>query len=82
MSNNLTADLVGAMFTASRDTTDHLIANLQATIADAEAHRQAVEHAVRDLLAGDHMPSPDAIRRAVFTPPAELVDHYRQEPQR
>lgn len=82
MTDTLIAGLVAASFSASRETADRLIENLQATIADAEAHRQAVEHGVAELLGGDHMPSAAAIQRAVFCPDPALVAYYRQEATR
>jgi hypothetical protein len=82
MTDTLIADLVTASFAASRETTDRLVENLQATIAAAEAHRQAVEHGIAGLLAGDHVPSAAAIHRAVFVPDSALVAYYRQEPTR
>jgi hypothetical protein len=75
----LVADLISASLAITHDTTNRLIESLQSTIADAVAHRRAVEAGVSALLGGDHMPNPAAIERAVFTPDPRLVAHYRQE---
>lgn len=82
MTDTLIPTLVGAMFAESRTTTDRLVENLQATIADGDAHRQAVEHGVAGLFGGDHLPSEAAIHRAVFAPDPALVAYYRQESTR
>jgi len=76
----LVAELISAQLSMTHDTTNRLIENLQATIADADAHRLAVEYEVERLLDGDFMPTPDAIRRAVFAPCADLVARFREEP--
>ncbi len=80
MTDDLMAALVTGSFQASRDTTDRLIAVMREQIAAADAHRQAVEHGVAELLSGDYAPSPAAIQRAVLCPDAALIAHYRQEP--
>lgn len=75
----LVAELITASLSMTHDTTNRLIDNLNATIADADAHRAAVEYEVRQLLDGDFMPSPDAIRRAVYAPDPALVARFREE---
>lgn len=80
MTGTLTAGLVTALFGTSRDTTDRLVAVMREQIAAADAHRQAVEHGVAELLAADYAPTAAAIQRAVSCPDPALIDFYRQEP--
>lgn len=73
----LVAQVITAQHEFTRQTTDRLVDSLQHQLAEARARADAVEAGVLDLLAGPYMPTPDAIRSALF-PPKVLVAEYRK----
>jgi len=73
----LVADVISSMFARSAATTNTLLDLRQAMIDDLEAERYAVQHGIDQLLAGPWMPTPDAIRDAVFYPRKDLIDEYK-----
>ena len=73
----LVADVFTAMFALSAATTTTLLDLRQSMIDDLEAERYAVQHGIDQLLAGRWMPTPDAIRDAVFYPRKDLIDEYK-----
>jgi len=73
----LVADVLTSMFTQTAGITNTLLDSYQATIDDLEAERYAVQYGIDQLLAGPWMPTPDAIRDAVFYPRQDLIDEYK-----
>lgn len=73
----LVADLITASLSVTHQTTDRLVDSLTAQLADREAELAAIRWSVGELLAGDYMPMPWAIQRALH-PSAELVDRFRE----
>lgn len=73
----LMAAIFTRMFAESAATTNALIDSLQHRADEAEAELYAIRTGVERLLAGDYMPNPDAIRRAVFCPDKELINEYK-----
>lgn len=74
----LVAQIITAQHQMYRDTSSRLIDSLTAQLADAHAHADAVTDGIERLLAGDFMPTPAALRRALY-PSAEVVAQYRKD---
>lgn len=73
----LIGSLVTTLFANSVTTTNRLLELADARIEAAEAELYAIRHGVDQLLAGKWMPTPDAIREAVFEPSQKLIEEYK-----
>lgn len=76
----LIADIITAQLSMTHAVTEPLIDSLMNQVADANAREDAVRAGVEALLGGRYMPTPDAIRNALY-PSTEFVARFRKEPQ-
>lgn len=75
----LVAELITAGLRMTHATTNQLIDNLTADLAEARAELDAVRTGVNDALDGPYMPQPDTIRRALYPPKAMIDLHMESE---
>lgn len=73
----LVATLISASLADTFATGRALTDSLTEQTESQAAHIDAIRGGIHELLSGPYMPTPDAIRRALYPSP-ELVDHYRQ----
>lgn len=73
----LVANVLTAMASQTAAITEQVMDNYKAQVEDLEAELSAIRTGVAQLLAGPYMPTPDAIRRAVFYPDQKLIDEYK-----
>lgn len=72
------AQILTAQHQMYRDTSSRLIDALEAQLAEAHAHADAVTDGIERLLDSDFMPTPAAVRRALY-PTDEVVALYRKD---
>lgn len=73
----LALQLMGASAEQLAGTTNTLIDNLTAERDELRAETAAMRHGVELLLEGNWMPTPDALRRALW-PSADMIDRFRK----
>lgn len=70
-------DLIGAQLADNRKTTDLLIANLRAQLADRDAQLAAIRWGMERLIYGDYMPTTNALAKAL-NPTPDVVGRFRR----